>query len=85
MSPIALAKTLKTSWKVTAGSSGSHDLLMVKCRPRLDNPDGKISFGISYLRYSVEGKEWVLRERNAPGFWEDEGEFPNESLFPGGS
>jgi hypothetical protein len=59
-------------------------LLSVSCAP--DFPakgdwDGQ-SFRVSYRRLTLRHGQWLLSERDERGFWEAEGDFPAERLFP---
>ncbi|AXE35639.1 hypothetical protein [Chromobacterium phragmitis] len=77
--PFAMASSLKSGWK-----EASDGFLLVSCAP--DFPargewDGE-SFRVSYRRLKLQNGQWRLSERSERGFWENEGDFPSERLFP---
>ena len=82
--PILLVSTLKTSWKLVpaaGGRSDQKDILEVACRPNLDakNTD---DFLVTYMRFHWNGEGWSVLTRKVHEFWEDEGPFPAQQLFP---
>ncbi|WP_225546940.1 hypothetical protein [Chromobacterium violaceum] len=77
--PFAMASALKSGWK-----EARDGFLLVSCAP--DFPakgewDGE-TFRVSYRRLKLQDGQWRLTERSARGFWENEGDFPAERLFP---
>lgn len=78
---VFLPTTLKTAWQVVPvdGRAGP-DILLVACRPTFETQSG--GFQVTYTRFSREGTQWRRYARTAPGFWEDDGDFPARSLFP---
>jgi hypothetical protein len=82
---VHLPTTLKTAWRVAKGTDGrGSDILVVACFPGPVSGGGDVTnnFRITYTRYSFEDGEWRRYQRSIPGFWENEGEFPERSLFP---
>jgi len=78
---IELMRSLKTDWKLIKGTTTSFpEILLVTCRPNVDDPDGE--FLISYVRFYTDGQRWQEKRRKVQGFWENNGTFPSESLFP---
>ena len=77
---IRVASTLKTEWKPFPHGR-NQDLLEVSCRPRFKHEQDD-SFEVTYKRYRFNGRDWLLYSRSEKGFWENEGAFPQESLFP---
>jgi hypothetical protein len=82
---IGLPTTLKTAWRFSNRESGSaRDILLVACRPDLSGQSAKdtAAFLITYTRFAYKGDGWHRQSRTVPGFWENEGDFPPQSLFP---
>lgn len=80
---LALVTTLKTGWRLNAGSSRP-EILLVACRPDFSRPaaGGNVLFVVTYSRLYESGGEWHRLDRRVAGFWENEGDFPARSLFP---
>lgn len=78
--PIRLWKTLKASWRIARSGDGQPEILSVSCHPK---PDGgrDVQFVIDYTRYRLDGSRWVASRRQADGFWESDGDFPDRSEF----
>ncbi|WP_047236205.1 hypothetical protein [Chromobacterium subtsugae] len=77
--PFILAQALKSGWKESRDG-----FLLVSCAP--DFPakgkwDGE-TFRVRYARLTLRDGQWRLSERSERGFWENEGAFPAERLFP---
>ncbi len=77
---IRVASALKTEWQPFPHGR-NQDLLEVSCRPRF-NDEQDDSFEVTFKRYRFNGRDWLLYSRSEKGFWENEGAFPQESLFP---
>lgn len=77
---IRVASTLKTEWQPFPHGR-NQDLLEVSCRPRFKDEQDD-SFEVTYKRYRFNGRGWLLYSRSEKGLWENEGTFPQESLFP---
>ncbi len=77
---LRVASTLKTEWQPFPHGR-NQDLLEVSCRPRFKDEQDD-SFEVTYRRYRFNGHDWLLYSRSEKGFWENEGAFPQESLFP---
>jgi hypothetical protein len=77
---IRVAKTLKTEWKLLPYGQNK-DILEILCRPAFKNKNDN-TFEVTYERYRFNGRDWIHYSRSVDGFWENEGDFPNESLFP---
>jgi len=77
---IHVAKTLKTEWKLFPNGK-NHDILEIRCRPTFKDKSDD-TFEVTYNRYRFIGQDWIHYSRSENGFWENEGEFPKESLFP---
>lgn len=76
---ILVAQTLKTEWNLSPHGENT-DILEIRCRPAFkDNSD---DFEVTYSRYRYDGREWIHYSRTVEDFWENEGDFPEESLFP---
>jgi len=76
---ILVAQTLKTEWKISPHGK-NQDILEIRCRPAFKNKNG--DFEVTYSRYRYNGHEWIHYSRTVEDFWENEGDFPEESLFP---
>ncbi|AUH52746.1 hypothetical protein CXB49_19095 [Chromobacterium sp. ATCC 53434] len=77
--PFVMARALKSDWRETRGG-----FLLLSCAP--DFPasgqwDGQ-AFRVRYGRLKLQDGRWLLTERSERGFWENEGDFPAERLFP---
>ena len=77
---ILVAKTLKTEWKLNPHGN-NQDILEIRCRPAFKGKNDD-AFEVIYNRYRFNGHEWIHYSRTVEGFWENEGDFPEESLFP---
>jgi len=78
---IRMMDSLKTVWKVV----DERTILEVACRPDFENRKNtkdNLEFKITYWRYSLDKGKWISHTKSTPGFWENEGEFPDLSLFP---
>lgn len=73
--PIRLALTGKAAWKRIARGNTDH-LLTVACQRQEDE------FVVTYRRYFPSEHGWLVRTRTQPGFWESDGGFPDDTLFP---
>ncbi len=82
--PIELMKSLKTNWKIKEnGKNGFPELLKVRCRPDFAaSSEDETKFKVTYSRFLYDGTQWKRKDRELAGFWEDEGVFPSENLFP---
>jgi hypothetical protein len=80
-SKIVLMKSLKTKWKIDLKNK-SPQILEVKCRPDTRTSLENLKFLVTYSRYRFDANGWTFKEHQVSGFWEDEGDFPKESLFP---
>lgn len=76
---ILVARTLKTEWKLSPHGK-NQDILEIRCRPAFK--DKSSEFEVTYSRYRYDGREWIHYSRTVEDFWENEGDFPEESLFP---
>lgn len=76
---ILVAQTLKTEWKLSPHGK-NQDILEIRCRPAFKDKSGE--FEVTYSRYHYNGDEWIHYSRTVEDFWENEGDFPEESLFP---
>ncbi|MCD4506067.1 hypothetical protein LQR30_18425 [Chromobacterium piscinae] len=77
--PFVMTSSLKKGWR-----EGRDGFLLASCAP--DFPakgewDGE-TFRVSYRRLKLQDGQWRLTERSERGFWENEGDFPAERLFP---
>jgi hypothetical protein len=82
---IRLPTTLKTGWRLAPKKLGGvNDILLVACRPDFDQQTktDSAAFVITYTRFSFSNGTWSKNTRAVPGFWENDGAFPDESLFP---
>jgi hypothetical protein len=82
---VVTMKSLKTSWQlVRIEGRASLDILEIRCRPKSSEGSAstEVEFELIYRRFHFRGNGWILSERRAPGFWEDEGEFPGAEQFP---
>jgi hypothetical protein len=77
---IHVAQTLKTEWKLFPYGK-NQDILEIRCRPAFKNKSDD-AFEVTYSRYRFNGHDWIHYIRSEDGFWENEGNFPKESLFP---
>jgi hypothetical protein len=77
---IHVARTLKTDWKLFPHGK-NQDILEIRCRPAFKDKS-EDTFETTYSRYRYNGREWIHYSRSEDGFWENEGDFPKESLFP---
>lgn len=77
---IHVAQTLKTEWKLFPHRK-NQDILEIRCRPAFKDKSDD-TFEVTYSRYRYNGHEWIHYSRTEEGFWENEGDFPKESLFP---
>ena len=79
---IFLESTLKTAWKILHKKNITK-IFQVKCRPDLNRPFIKEgSFLVTYETYIYDGQEWHKKNKVIKSFWENEGTFPDLSLFP---
>jgi hypothetical protein len=78
---ISLMRSLKNGWKKVKGGEFP-DILEVSCHPDFDYSGPDARFQVTYSRYHFNGGEWMVKTRTVSGFWEDEGSFPPERLFP---
>ncbi|MFZ0734499.1 MAG: hypothetical protein WAM79_19415 [Candidatus Sulfotelmatobacter sp.] len=77
---IALARTLKSDWKLSPSESGQ-DVLSFYCRPA--DAGGSGDFELHYVRYHFDAeKGWLRYERVKKGLWESEEAFPPRKAFP---
>jgi hypothetical protein len=82
-SPVILSNTLKARWRI-ATRNGLQQILQIRCDPDFehDKPDMKdMPFVISYIVFRYADGAWHRSERQEPGFWESDRDFP-ESRFP---
>lgn len=77
---IHVAQTLKTEWKLFPHGK-NQDILEILCRPAFKSKSDD-TFEVTYKRYRYNGHDWIHYSRSEDGFWENEGDFPKESLFP---
>jgi hypothetical protein len=77
---IHVAQTLKTEWKLFSYGK-NNDILEIRCRPAFKDKSDD-TFEVTYNRYRFNGHNWTHYSRSEDGFWENEGDFPEESLFP---
>lgn len=80
---LALPTTLKTAWQF-ASSGGRPEILLVSCRPDFSRPasDTAAAFVTTYSRLYMLGGVWHRVDRQVRGIWENDGDFPERSLFP---
>jgi hypothetical protein len=76
---ILVAQTLKTEWKLFPNGN-NQDILEIRCRPAFKGKSD--AFEVTYNRYRYNGHDWIHYSRTVEDFWENEGDFPEESLFP---
>lgn len=77
---IALARTLKSDWKLSPSESGQ-DILSFYCRPADSGASG--DFELHYVRYHFDAeKGWLRYERVKKGLWESDNAFPPRKAFP---
>lgn len=77
--PLVLAETGKAAWKVVpANNSATESILQVSSAPA---PQGE-DFVTTYRTYRYVDGQWQVASRQAPGYWENESEFPEPSAFP---
>ena len=56
---------------------------MVMCRPDLASADATPArFRLTFRRYSFESGRWVVRQREEPGCFESDEDFPAVTSFP---
>lgn len=80
MVKIALARTLKSDWKLSRSESGQ-DILSFYCRPADSNASG--DFELHYVRYHFDAeKGWLEYERVKKGMWKSDEAFPPRRSFP---
>jgi hypothetical protein len=77
---IHVAQTLKTEWKLFPYGK-NQDILEIRCRPAFMKKSND-AFEVTYTRYRFNDHDWIHYSRSEEGFWENEGDFPKESLFP---
>lgn len=67
---ISLMNSLKTVWKIAdAPADGAKDVLLVACRPNWSSLADE-NFYLIRVRYSFDGKSWVISQREEKGFAE---------------
>lgn len=80
MVKVALARTLKSDWKLSRSESGQ-DILSFYCRPA--DSVGSGDFELHYVRYHFDSeKGWLEYERVKKGLWESDEGFPPRRSFP---
>jgi hypothetical protein len=77
---IHVARTLKTEWRLVPYGK-NQDILEISCRPAFNDATDD-TFAVTYSRYRFNGYDWTHYSRSETGFWENEGDFPEEALFP---
>ncbi|MGZ3458564.1 MAG: hypothetical protein ACXU86_08670 [Archangium sp.] len=78
--PVRLMRSLKSDWRLEPARSGQgQDILYVFTRPDFEQPG---RFQVTYERLTFDGLRWVRHDRQEPGFWESDGEFPERESFP---
>ncbi|WCM18569.1 hypothetical protein NDK50_14050 [Paraburkholderia bryophila] len=85
-SPLVLAATGKAAWKISPASKGGADeIQQVACSPDFDKKDSTgddDDFVTRYQTYRFVDGKWVLAQRQRPGIWESDQEFPKRNMFP---
>ncbi|ASL45341.1 hypothetical protein bAD24_I17865 [Burkholderia sp. AD24] len=85
-SPLVLAATGKAAWKISPASKGSADeIQQVACSPDFDKKDSTgddDDFVTRYQTYRFVDGKWLLAQRQRPGIWESDQEFPKRNMFP---
>jgi hypothetical protein len=86
LSPIILATTLKSGWKMAGQRPGHTVIHQLFCRPDFDHkpsdPNADTPFLLIYITYRFDGRVRRTARREISGFWENEGDFPAASEFP---
>jgi hypothetical protein len=80
--PIRMLRSLKSDWRITKRGSQA-EILEFGCHPKV--AEGKFidnQFVVEYIRYTFDGTRWLEYRREAPGFWEEDMDFPTRSRFP---
>ncbi|RAS39326.1 hypothetical protein BX591_101665 [Paraburkholderia bryophila] len=85
-SPLVLAATGKSAWKISpARNGGADEIQQVACSPDFDKKDSTgddDDFVTRYETYRFVDGKWLLARRQRPGIWESEQEFPKRNMFP---
>ncbi|WGS48720.1 hypothetical protein LFL96_13115 [Paraburkholderia sp. D15] len=86
---LILARTGKADWKISPARKGQgapDEIQQVSSSPNFDskkaNKDSDDDFVTRYATFRFVDGKWQLAERQRPGLWENEGDFPKRSLFP---
>lgn len=73
--PVRLSLTGKSAWR-RVSRHRLDDLLLVSCQPE------GAGFVTTYRRYFPSQGKWQVRAHTQDGFWESDGEFPDQKFFP---
>lgn len=79
---IHLLRSLKSDWKLC--NKDKNSILYIYCRPTAEVNDTAFAaqFKITYIRYLWNSNGIYSIRKTEPGFWENEGIFPDETRFP---
>jgi hypothetical protein len=78
--------SLKSSWRVVRDKPNDIEIEELYCRPdfereeKLKTSEGQ--FKLIYFTYHYDGLQWRVAQREEPGFWEADDDFPPPSKFP---
>ncbi|MFM0209926.1 hypothetical protein PQQ96_21205 [Paraburkholderia sediminicola] len=75
---LVLARTGKANWKISPSRKGGAD----EIQQVASAPGTGDDFVTRYATYRFIGGKWQLTQRQEPGLWESDGDFPNRNLFP---
>jgi hypothetical protein len=77
--PITLVDTLKSGWKITDANPTHTVIEQLLCRPDFKTAQ---DFTLTFITYWFDGHVWRTAHRSAPGFWEDDQDWPAVASFP---
>lgn len=83
-SQIYLFRSLKSDWRFVKRSPSHIEIEQVLCRPDDSHDKGSpnMPFLMYYITFGFNGRVWTEAERQKPGFWEADDDFPPRREFP---
>jgi len=76
---LSVGSSLKNAWKIIGS-----EIEVVQCHPEWGQPatNDDPAFVVEYTSYRFDGKVWRRAWRQEPGYFEDDGPWPDRAKFP---